>query len=219
MPNPGWYDDGTGHQRWWDGTVWTEHVQPQMAPSPVAPAGAPARKGVSPLAVLGIVSGVVVLSLVAVSVVAQIVFQNVGRVVVADAAESDVASSSSSVTPPADARAAVELYSAAWDDVDCAELQAAVSDGYFDDVFATCSSFIGSAQDFLAQSTGKYVTTIDSVTPGSAETTVDTTETYSEQGRDYTEQWEYTLITEDGVWQIDDIEPIGDDSAGGSIRS
>ncbi|WP_345799999.1 DUF2510 domain-containing protein [Microbacterium sp. AZCO] len=22
---PGWYDDGTGTQRWWDGTRWTEH--------------------------------------------------------------------------------------------------------------------------------------------------------------------------------------------------
>ena len=22
---PGWYDDGTGAQRWWDGTRWTEH--------------------------------------------------------------------------------------------------------------------------------------------------------------------------------------------------
>jgi len=22
---PGWYDDGTGHWRWWDGRAWTEH--------------------------------------------------------------------------------------------------------------------------------------------------------------------------------------------------
>ncbi|CAN5469905.1 hypothetical protein BH10ACT5_BH10ACT5_02490 [soil metagenome] len=24
-PEPGWYDDGQGKQRWWDGTRWTEH--------------------------------------------------------------------------------------------------------------------------------------------------------------------------------------------------
>lgn len=23
---PGWYDDGSGQQRWWDGTQWTQHV-------------------------------------------------------------------------------------------------------------------------------------------------------------------------------------------------
>jgi hypothetical protein len=29
---PGWYPDGSGGQRWWDGTAWTDHV----APSPAA---------------------------------------------------------------------------------------------------------------------------------------------------------------------------------------
>jgi hypothetical protein len=24
-PEPGWYDDGHGKQRWWDGSSWTEH--------------------------------------------------------------------------------------------------------------------------------------------------------------------------------------------------
>lgn len=30
----GWYDDGTGTQRWWDGQNWTENVQPAPAPEP-----------------------------------------------------------------------------------------------------------------------------------------------------------------------------------------
>ena len=28
---PGWYPDGQGGQRWWDGTQWTEHTQPPQA--------------------------------------------------------------------------------------------------------------------------------------------------------------------------------------------
>lgn len=28
---PGWYDDGNGVTRWWDGEAWTQHVQPVAA--------------------------------------------------------------------------------------------------------------------------------------------------------------------------------------------
>ncbi len=36
-PPPGWYDDpsGSGRQRWYDGTQWTEHFQSVPAPQPV----------------------------------------------------------------------------------------------------------------------------------------------------------------------------------------
>lgn len=35
---PGWYDDGHGAMRWWDGSQWTEHVaEPDAEPSPDAP--------------------------------------------------------------------------------------------------------------------------------------------------------------------------------------
>ena len=36
MIAPGWYDDGTSAERWFDGVAWTEHVR--AAPAPFAPA-------------------------------------------------------------------------------------------------------------------------------------------------------------------------------------
>jgi len=30
---PGWYPDGSGGQRWWDGRGWTEHTAPAAAPA------------------------------------------------------------------------------------------------------------------------------------------------------------------------------------------
>ncbi|MCW2816951.1 MAG: hypothetical protein JWN84_4406 [Nocardioides sp.] len=42
---PGWYDDGQGAQRWWDGNGWTDHTQPadvtQMGPQPTQPPATP----------------------------------------------------------------------------------------------------------------------------------------------------------------------------------
>lgn len=31
---PGWYDDGTGTQRWYDGNNWTDQIQPPAPPAP-----------------------------------------------------------------------------------------------------------------------------------------------------------------------------------------
>lgn len=47
-PQAGWYDDGTGTQRWWDGQNWTENVQPAAAVAP-APAPEPAAAEASGL--------------------------------------------------------------------------------------------------------------------------------------------------------------------------
>jgi hypothetical protein len=64
---PGWYPDPSGppgQQRWWDGTRWTEHLQPAQGaappgPAPGAPGAAPPRSGSSnTLVVVLIVLGV-----------------------------------------------------------------------------------------------------------------------------------------------------------------
>jgi hypothetical protein len=49
-PEAGWYDDGTGKQRWWDGSRWTEHYVDlherfTELHTGAAPASAPAQPG------------------------------------------------------------------------------------------------------------------------------------------------------------------------------
>lgn len=45
---PGWYDDGHGALRWWDGTRWTEHAQPLPAPD-AAPAASASTEVAAPI--------------------------------------------------------------------------------------------------------------------------------------------------------------------------
>lgn len=49
----GWYDDGTGTMRWWDGQAWTDQIQPPPPPEPgiggmIARAQADAVSGAQP---------------------------------------------------------------------------------------------------------------------------------------------------------------------------
>lgn len=44
---PGWYPDGQGGQRWWDGNQWTEHTLPGASDQPAQPAH-PAQPGPGP---------------------------------------------------------------------------------------------------------------------------------------------------------------------------
>jgi hypothetical protein len=43
---PGWYPDGAGGMRWWDGAGWTEHQHtPPQQPAPPQPPSPPSESG------------------------------------------------------------------------------------------------------------------------------------------------------------------------------
>lgn len=67
----GWYDDGTGGKRYWDGARWTDNAVPESASEPAqphdpatTPATAPASRGSGGKLLLGGVLGVVLAGLV-----------------------------------------------------------------------------------------------------------------------------------------------------------
>ncbi|QYJ02971.1 DUF2510 domain-containing protein [Nocardioides panacisoli] len=64
-PAPGWYVDGDGNQRWWDGTGWTERTLPPPGAGPTEPGPPPAATATGgaakPLLVTALVLGVIAL--------------------------------------------------------------------------------------------------------------------------------------------------------------
>lgn len=63
-PAPGWYLDGDGHQRWWDGTGWTERTLPPPGAGPTepgTPSTGPATGPAKPLLVTALFLGILAL--------------------------------------------------------------------------------------------------------------------------------------------------------------
>lgn len=226
----GWYDDGHGVQRWWDGTGWTENVQPATreadadaapaaalagsAPSgayPGAPSSPPApqeQPKKSKLWILWVVlGGVVVLLLVAAAILVPLLiglFASAG---------SGVSGSSD------DERAAVDTvlaYDDAFDDVDCALYERTTTSAFRETAgYADCDSFVSGAETF-DENTEEYEVEVTGVDTGADGTIiVSTRESYlSNVGGDgnpldtpeeIVDPFEYTLVDEGGRWAIDDI--------------
>ena len=180
----GWYDDGSGSLRYYDGAAWTEHVA-GYAPQP-APAQA-ARKGM-PLwgwVLLGAGVLVVVLGLVATGV----------GVYYAQHAPLDAAT------------AAITTYDKAWREVDCGALAQATTMALREDWgYDDCSVFVADAKDF-DEASRDYKTVFVSKGYAHGQVSVVTTESYTDDGGTaLVDHVTYTIIKDGDAWRIDSID-------------
>lgn len=189
----GWYDDGHGALRWYDGADWTEHVA-SAAPQPAPPSG---RRGM-PL------WGWVLVGAGALVVMLGVVGAGVG-VFIAQRA------------PIVAAKSAIEKYDAAWVNADCGALTEATTDALREDWgYDDCSAFVADAKDF-DEANRDYHTVINSSDYARGEVAVTTTESYTdEDGKQLVDQVTYTVVKDGDVWRIDAIDfADGSDGSGG----
>lgn len=230
---PGWYDDGHGAQRWWDGAAWTEHVQPQhpetdaatalpagsaYTPAPVvtstaeyppsaypATAQAAAPRPTSRLWILWAGLGVVALG--AVICAAVLIPMLLMGTVDAGSATSD---------DEAKAVAAVQLYDDAWGEADCEKYLLSTTESFRELLGLTdCASFEGKASDF-AVATDEYEVTVTGVEHKGATIVVTTTETYTstvggdgeqlDEPEPFEDHWTYVVVPAGELWAIDDAD-------------
>lgn len=186
MPEAGWYPDGRGSLRWWDGTQWTSYTAP-IPPSggqPLPTPGARSRKSrLPPIAVVGIVAGGIV-AFAGVLAVALVLLRGL-------------------FAGPA---GVVKDFTDAFDDGDCAKIQKVVTEDYFATVYGDCSAFLDSWQAAAASGYGMDTTVQVLSSSKSGDTaTVETRETYTVADSPESDLYEYTLVKSGGSWRITDV--------------
>jgi hypothetical protein len=175
---PGFYADGSGRRRWWDGYRWGD-------PEPRSP------RPVWPWFVGG---GAALLLILVVGIIAAIV-----------AFVSGVSNTTMGEGSPA---SVIRQYDSAWKTADCDLLQQITtvaerkSEGH-----ASCDDFESDAQDFI-DSTENYVVSVTSSKISGNGAVVVTDEQYDEIGGDsgFVDHYTYTLVKVAGVWMINSIE-------------
>lgn len=232
---PGWYDDGRGALRWWDGAQWTEHVatpDPEPATDAAAaapvevppyveapPAGYPGAGGggvftaataekKSKLWIVWVVVGVVLLLFIVLAAV----LIPLGLVMFGKAA-----STQGSTADETAAVAAVQLYDQAWSEVDCDKFVQATTESFrTGSDLADCDSFTTQATSFRDSVENYRLTVTDAESQGEDTVIVDTDETYGslfdENGDPVapavpmTDEYEYVVVRSNGGWAIDALD-------------
>lgn len=184
---PGWYDDGSGRLRYWDGANWTEHTAERYAPP--APASGP-RPAAGRW--VWVSAGVAALVLVVGTVAFAVLY-------------------SARMAPIREAREAVATYNDAWLTIDCDLLADATTIEFRSDWgFDECADFEAEANDFDQVNREYSVDIVDS-TLESGCIIVHTEESYYDEDSEYFyDEVTYTLVRDVGAWRIDEIDFASD---------
>lgn len=187
---PGWYDDGHGAQRWWDGAQWTEHVQhaapasavatpatgtdaapaawttggAETAPGYPGAAAQPAYPPVPPAKKSNLWIVWVVLGVLAVGAVITAIIV-IPMLLVSTFGQGGSSGGGTGELSPDEtaAVATVELYDQAWQDVDCDLYFSVTTEAFRDEIqLPDCASF-DDAATFFAESNDDYVVTVTDV--------------------------------------------------------
>lgn len=173
---PGWYDDGSGRQRYWDGTAWTDQYS-------VPVAAAPARRKVWPWLVAG--GGVLALILIAVVVVIAVVLP-------LTAGPDAVVKKYNDAWFTGNCQEFID------------STTQALRDGFTssDDEPFSCSTFGSTAADYYEGTSGLGIL-VTSVEASGGTATVNATETGTGTDGSYSNLWVYTLVKDGTHWLVD----------------
>lgn len=226
---PGWYDDGSGTQRWWDGQQWTESLAPATPQTPAGgteylqpgygqpagygqqpgyPGGYPGgpggpRKSKGPLfAVLGVVALLVIGGIVALILV-------LGGDDGGDSTAAD--GPSHSYSSGSDPKATVEAFIDAAKKGDCDAAEKLVTQHFLDQVGSDCNQgqTDNGGVDFRLDATGDFTFDVGDADESGDQATVPVAITDSSEGTGVPVTVDYQLIKQGDGWLIDDFELHG----------
>ena len=200
----GWYDDGSGRRRWWDGSVWTDEFLETEPPAPTA-AAEPARRSKVPL-IAGLAVAVLTLG-AAGAAVAVVLTASSGDPVAPDAPPVAIDGTPSPVAEPLEPGDVVLAYDRAYKEIDC-ELWLQVTTDAYRQHGAGCDEFEADAPEHLRHRTD-YVIEINRVSIEGAEAYVITSDAYVIGSDHYTGEQLFKLVDVDGQWRVEWSEPFG----------